>query len=76
MPDASNNWTGLDVEYCRAMAAAVFNDARSCPLHSADLAGTLHRARHGEVDVLSRTTTWTMSRDTQLGISFVGITYL
>ena len=71
-PDANNNWTGLEVDYCRAMAAAIFNDAdkvRYTPLTSQERFTALSA---GEIDVLSRTTTWTMSRDTQLGINFVG----
>ena len=71
-PDANNNWTGLEVDYCRAIAAAVFNNAdavRYTPLTSQERFTALSA---GEIDVLSRTTTWTMSRDTQLGIKFVG----
>lgn len=71
-PDANNNWTGLEVDFCRAMAAAIFNDpdaVRYTPLTSQERFTALSA---GEIDVLSRTTTWTMSRDTQLGISFAG----
>jgi general L-amino acid transport system substrate-binding protein len=63
-PDANNNWTGLEVDYCRAIAAAVFNNAdavRYTPLTSQERFTALSA---GEIDVLSRTTTWTMSRDT------------
>jgi len=71
-PDANNNWTGLEVDYCRALAAAIFNNGdavRYTPLTSQERFTALSA---GEIDVLSRTTTWTMSRDTQLGIKFVG----
>jgi len=71
-PDANNNWTGLEVDFCRSLAAAIFNNAdsvRYTPLTSQERFTALSA---GEIDVLSRTTTWTMSRDTQLGISFVG----
>ncbi len=71
-PDANNNWTGLEVDYCRALAAAIFNNAdavRYTPLTSQERFTALSA---GEIDVLSRTTTWTMSRDTQLGIKFIG----
>lgn len=71
-PDANNNWSGLEVDFCRAMAAAIFNDAekvRYTPLTSQERFAALSS---GEIDVLSRTTTWTMSRDTDLGIKFVG----
>jgi general L-amino acid transport system substrate-binding protein len=71
-PDANNVWSGLEVDYCRALAAAIFNDpdaVRYTPLTSQERFTALSA---GEIDVLSRTTTWTMSRDTQLGIKFVG----
>jgi general L-amino acid transport system substrate-binding protein len=75
IPDANNAWVGLDVEYCRAMAAAIFNNAdavRYTPLSGTERFAALGK---GEVDVLTRTTTWTMARDTTLGISFTGVTY-
>jgi general L-amino acid transport system substrate-binding protein len=71
-PDANNVWSGLEVDFCRAMAAAIFNNpdaVRYTPLTSQERFTALSA---GEIDVLSRTTTWTMSRDTQLGISFAG----
>jgi general L-amino acid transport system substrate-binding protein len=74
-PDANNVWTGLEVDFCRAVAAAVFNDAgkvRYTPLTSQERFAALSA---GEIDILSRTTTWTMSRDTDLGISFIGTMY-
>ena len=73
--DSSNNWAGLDIDFCKAIAAAIFNDAtkvRYTPLSSTERFTALSA---GEVDLLSRTTTWTMSRDTQLGIMFAGTTY-
>ena len=74
-PDANNVWAGLEVDFCRAVASAVFNDAekvRYTPLTSQERFAALSA---GEIDILSRTTTWTMSRDTDLGISFVGTMY-
>ena len=74
-PDADNNWSGLEVDYCRALSAAIFNDpdkVRYTPLTSTERFAALSS---GEIDVLSRTTTWTMSRDTQLGINFAGVMY-
>ena len=71
-PDANNNWSGLEVDFCRAMSAAIFNapdNVRYTPLTAQERFTALSA---GEIDVLSRTTTLTMSRDTQLGISFVG----
>ncbi|SFZ82486.1 general L-amino acid-binding protein [Devosia enhydra] len=71
-PDQNNNWVGLEVDYCRALGAAVFDDpdaVRYVPLTSA---ARFESLGNGNVDVLSRTTTWTMTRDTDLGLSFVG----
>ena len=74
-PDDKGNWTGLDVDICRAIAAAIFNDAtkiKFVPLSAKDRFTAL---QSGEIDVLSRNTTWTLSRDTTLGASFTGVTY-
>lgn len=75
VPDAQGNWSGLDVDYCRAMAAAIFNDptkVKFVPLSSKDRFTAL---QSGEVDVLVRNTTWTMSRDTSLGLEFGPVNY-
>jgi len=75
VPDAQGNWTGLDVDFCRAIAAAVFNDptkVRFIPLSAKDRFTAL---QSGEVDVLARNSTATMSRDTQLGLDFPAINY-
>ncbi|MFE1602018.1 amino acid ABC transporter substrate-binding protein [Methylobacterium sp. ID0610] len=75
VPDAQGRWTGLDVEFCRALAAAIFNDVtkvRYIPLSAKDRFTAL---QSGEVDVLSRNTTWTMSRDTSLGLDFPAVNF-
>ena len=75
VPDAQGTWTGLDVDLCRAIAAAVFNDAtkvRFIPLSAKDRFTAL---QSGEVDVLARNSTWSMSRDTQLGLDFPAVNY-
>jgi general L-amino acid transport system substrate-binding protein len=75
VPDAQGNWTGLDVEFCRAIAAAIFDDptkVRFIPLAAKDRFTAL---QSGEVDVLSRNSTVTMSRETQLGLDFPAINY-
>lgn len=75
VPDAQGKWTGLDVDLCRAIAAAIFNDpskVKYVPLSSKDRFTALQA---GEVDLLSRTSTWTMSRDTALGLSFSTVNY-
>jgi general L-amino acid transport system substrate-binding protein len=74
-PDSAGTWTGLDVDLCRALAAAIFNDpnkVRYSPLSAKDRFTAL---QSGEVDVLSRVTTWTLQRDTALGLNFAGINY-
>ncbi|MEY4724100.1 MAG: hypothetical protein RL043_249 [Pseudomonadota bacterium] len=71
--DSAGKWTGFDVDFCRAVAAAALGDAnkvRYVPLNAAQRFTAL---QSGEIDILSRNTTWTMSRDTQLGLSF-GVT--
>ncbi|WP_422023883.1 amino acid ABC transporter substrate-binding protein [Pyruvatibacter mobilis] len=74
-PDATGEWTGLDVDLCRAVAAGIFGDpsaARYRPL-SAKERFTALQSR--EIDVLTRNTTWTMDRDTSLGLNFAGVNY-
>jgi len=69
-PDDQGNWSGFDIDFCRALAAAVFNDPtklKFTPLSAKDRFTAL---QSGEIDVLSRNTTWTMSRDTSLGLTF------
>ena len=75
LPDAQGKWTGLDVDVCRAVAAAIFNDANKVkfvPLSAKDRFTAL---QSGEVDVLARNTTWTSSRDSSLGLNFTGVDY-
>ncbi len=74
-PDDAGNWTGFDVDFCKAVAAAVFNDPNAVkytPLTAKDRFTAL---QSGEIDLLSRNTTWTMSRDTALGLAFAVVTY-
>jgi general L-amino acid transport system substrate-binding protein len=74
-PDDKGNWTGIDVDVCRAIAAAIFDDptkVRYTPLTAKDRFTAL---QSGEIDVLSRNTTWTSSRDTSLGLNFTGVNY-
>ncbi len=74
-PDSAGTWTGIDVDLCRALAAAIFNDpnkVRYSPLSAKDRFTAL---QSGEVDLLSRVTTWTLQRDTALGLNFAGVNY-
>jgi len=73
--DAQGNWSGVDVDVCRGMAAAIFNDSEAVkytPLSSKERFTAL---QSGEIDVLSRNTTWTATRDTALGLNFAGVNY-
>jgi general L-amino acid transport system substrate-binding protein len=74
-PDSKGVWKGLDVDVCRAIAAAVFGDAgkvRYTPLTAQQRFTAL---QSGEVDILARNTTWTVTRDTSLGLNFVGVNF-
>lgn len=73
--DSQGRWTGLDVDFCRAVAAAVLSDAskvKFVPLNSQQRFTSLQA---GEIDVLSRNSTWTLTRDASLGVVFTGINY-
>ena len=61
-PDSSNNWTGMDVDFCRAVAAAIFNDPTKVKYSPLSAKERFTALQSGEVDVLSRNSTWTMSR--------------
>ena len=74
-PDSQNNWTGLDVDFCRAVAAAIFNDPAKVKFTPLSAKERFTALQSGEVDLLSRNTTWTMGRDTSLGLKFAGVTY-
>jgi general L-amino acid transport system substrate-binding protein len=74
LPDAQGNWTGLDVDYCRAIAAAVFNDATKVKFIPTTAANRFTALQTGDIDVLVRNTTWTLSRDAQ-GLNATGVNY-
>jgi general L-amino acid transport system substrate-binding protein len=73
--DDSGKWTGFDVAYCRAVAAAVFGDPSKVKYVNLTGKNRFPALSSGEVDVLSRNTTWTFSRDVDLGFSFIGVSY-
>ncbi len=75
LPDAQGNWTGFDVDYCRAIAAAIFNDPTKVKFVALTAKDRFTALQSGDVDVLLRNTTWTSSRDTQLGLHAAGINY-
>jgi general L-amino acid transport system substrate-binding protein len=73
--DSQGNWSGLDVDVCKAIAATVLSDASKIkwtPLNASQRFAVL---QSGEIDVLSRNTTWTLTRDASLGLHFTGVTY-
>jgi general L-amino acid transport system substrate-binding protein len=75
LPDESGHWSGLDIDYCRALASAIFHDAskvKFVPLAAKDRLTALHS---GAIDVLADNTTWTLSRETGQGLLFAGINY-
>jgi general L-amino acid transport system substrate-binding protein len=74
-PDKDGNWTGMDVEYCRAIAAAIFNDPAKVRFIGTASTNRFAVLQSGEVDVLARNVTWTSSRDTALGFNFGPVSY-
>ncbi len=73
--DENGVYSGLDVDFCRAVAAAVLSDPQAVEFTPLSAKDRFTALSSGEIDVLSRNTTWTANRDTDLGISFVGVTY-
>ena len=73
--DDQGKWSGIDVDFCRAMAAAIFGDAEKVEYKPLSAKVRFTALTSGEIDVLPRNTTWTFSRDTGLGINFVGVNY-
>jgi general L-amino acid transport system substrate-binding protein len=74
-PDEKGNWTGLDVEVCRAVAAATLGDATKVKFVPLTAKERFTALQSGEVDILSRNTTWTLTRDSSLGLNFTGASY-
>jgi general L-amino acid transport system substrate-binding protein len=73
--DSQGNWSGLDVDICRAIAAAVLGDGNKVKWVPLTAQQRFTALQSGEVDILSRNTTWTLTRDASLGLSFSGVTY-
>jgi general L-amino acid transport system substrate-binding protein len=74
-PDSKGVWRGIDVDLCRAVAAAVFGDASKVRYVPATTAQRFTSLQSGEVDLLSRNTTWSFSRDAGLGFNFAGVNF-
>jgi general L-amino acid transport system substrate-binding protein len=73
--DAAGAWSGFDVDFCRAVASAIFADGSKVQFVPVSASERFDVLRDGKVDILSRNSTWTLSRELQYGISFAGITY-
>jgi general L-amino acid transport system substrate-binding protein len=73
--DDKGNFSGIDVDVCRAVAAAVFGDASKVKYTALTAKERFTALQSGEIDLLSRNTTWTSTRDSALGLNFTGVTY-
>jgi general L-amino acid transport system substrate-binding protein len=73
--DSQGNWTGFDVDVCKAVAATVLSDATKVKWTPLNASQRFAALQAGEIDVLSRNTTWTLTRDASLGLNFTGVTY-
>jgi general L-amino acid transport system substrate-binding protein len=75
MPDDKGNWSGFDVDICRAVAAAIFNDPNKVKFVPLDANERFKELRDRKVDILSRNSTWSMSRETEYGLNFAAVAY-
>lgn len=73
--NAEGQWAGFDVDFCRAVAAATLGDGNAVEFVPLDSLERFDKLKSGAVDLLARNTTWTMERETKIGIRFVGISY-
>ncbi|MBN9426330.1 MAG: amino acid ABC transporter substrate-binding protein [Burkholderiales bacterium] len=71
-PDAQGKWSGIDADFCKAVAAVILNDPNKVQFVPTNTQNRFTVLQSGEVDILSRNTTWTASRDATLGAVFVG----
>lgn len=73
--DASGKWSGFDVDFCRALAAAIFDDPNKVKFTPLSADARFDALKKGDIDVLSRNSTWTMGREAALGLKFVAVAY-
>src|SRR5215475_2925816 len=73
--DAQGNWSGFDVDFCRAIAAAIFNDPKKVKFIPLEAKERFEELGKRKVDVLARNSTWTMSRETEYYLQFAGVSY-
>lgn len=74
-PNDQGEWAGFDVDFCRAVASAIFNDPTKVQFTPTNAKERFTALQSGEIDLLARNTTWTLSRDTGLGFNFAGVNY-
>ena len=74
-PDANGNWQGFDVAICKALAGAIFGDASKVAYIPTTSSDRFEQLASGKIDILARNTTWTISRDTDLKMEFIGTNY-
>src|SRR5262245_21805880 len=75
LADSQGRWVGIDVDVCRAVAVAILGDAEKVSYTPVSGQQRFTALQSGEVDLLSNNTTWTLGRDTALGLDFTGVTY-
>ena len=75
VPDAQNNWTGMDVDFCRAIAAAVLGDSTKVKFTPLTAKERFTALQSSEVDMVMGNATYTLTRDTALGLDFTGVYY-
>ncbi len=73
--DAQGKWSGFDVDFCRGIAAAIFGDGEKVKFTPLSAEARFDALKKGDIDVLSRNSTWTMSREAALGLKFAAVTY-
>lgn len=75
LPDDKGNWTGFDIDLCRAVAAAIFGDATKVKFVPLTAQNRYSALQSGEIDVLSRNSTWTITNESKAGLLYTGVTY-
>lgn len=74
-PDNNGNWSGIDIDLCRAVAAAIFGNDKKTKFKPMSAKVRFTELQSGQIDLISRNTTWSMHRDTKLGIDFAAVNY-
>src|SRR5258705_4837049 len=75
IPDNKGDWTGFDVDFCRAVAAAIFDDPKKAKFIPLDASERFRELQSRKVDILSRNSTWSMSRETSYDLYFPAVAY-